>query len=133
MRFSIAATMLTLSALLGGVGCGGAAATPAEDPAEIAREREAFLKRPPPPKNVDVENLCTESVRIFVGEDPNGSAGERMDLTGGGKSQIQRRADGSTFTLWLQDERGAGLAKVNVTKRMSRVEIGVSCRTLHAE
>jgi len=55
-----------------------------------------------------------------------------MVLRGGGTSHFPRGADGG-FTIWIEDERGYGLAKVHVTRRMNQVEIGSSCSTLHAE
>jgi hypothetical protein len=111
------------------LGCGSS--EPAKDPAAEQRQQE-FLARPPPSKSVEVKNLCETGVRVYIGETPNGVTGDHLVLRGGGTSHFPRRDDG-TFTLWLEDEKGFGLAKVHVTKRMSKIEIGLSCKTLHAE
>lgn len=111
------------------VACGGASA-PSPSPAPTVDKE--YLNRPPPTKDVEVKNLCLAGVPVYLGEEPNGTTGAHIVLRGGGTSHFPRRADG-TFTIWIEDERGYGLAKVHVSRRMSHVEIGASCKTLHAE
>ncbi|WP_394827559.1 hypothetical protein [Pendulispora albinea] len=120
-------------------GCGGASSSSqASAPAAAAPSGgrpdpydKEFLARPPPTKDVEVKNLCPNGVAVYIGDVPNGTTGDHLMLRGGGTSHFPRRPDG-TFTIWLEDERGYGLAKVHVKKTMSRVEIGASCRTLSA-
>ena len=81
---------------------------------------------------MEVKNLCLTGVPVYLGDTPNGTTGDHMVLRGGGTSHLPRQPDG-TLTVWIEDDRGYGLAKVHVTKRMSHVEIGASCKTLHAQ
>ncbi len=103
-------------------------------PAQPAQEAPADERAvtPPPSKSIEVKNLCADGVHVYIGDVPNGTTGDHLVLRGGGTSHFPRRPDG-TLVIWIEDERGYGLVKVHVSRRMSRVEIGTSCQTLHAE
>ena len=49
----------------------------------------------------------------------------------GGEGRVPRERDG-TLPVALVDDKGAVLATVTVSRRMSKLEIGRSCRTLYA-
>jgi hypothetical protein len=88
---------------------------------------------PPAPvrrKPFAVHNACGEVVTIVFGADGRSEDSKRTiapfeTLDG------PRDADGNQ-TVWLLDEKREPLVKVSVTRRMQRVEVGRSCRTLDA-
>jgi hypothetical protein len=89
---------------------------------------------PPAPKKrrpLEIRNACGQIVTVVFGEDPNAKgAGSR---TIAASSSIDGpRDDEGNLTVNLLDDRSQPIAKVHVTKRMTRVEIGASCRTLDA-
>ncbi|WP_394830847.1 hypothetical protein LVJ94_30490 [Pendulispora rubella] len=121
---------ILVSCVLAWTHCGGSSSQSTATPAP--KMDQEILNRPPPTKDVEVKNLCQTGVPVYLGETPNGTTGDHIVLRGGGTSHFPRRPDG-TFTIWIEDERGYGLAKVHVSRRMSHVEIGASCKTLHAQ
>lgn len=84
------------------------------------------------PTTVELHNDCTDSVPIFIGDKPRFGSGTKVALSADSTTSIPRNGDG-TVTIWLIDPNDNGLASVHVTKRMKKVEIGRSCRTIDAK
>jgi hypothetical protein len=136
---ALALWFLAMTAAETGCGCGSSpppapAAPPPSRPAtatEIAPDPEpeepAQPSRPRPP--IDIKNDCGDVVGLFYGDPPKD--GPTVRVAAGGTEKGPRNPDGS-LVIWIVDEKGFGLANVHVTKRMKRVEIGRSCRTLYA-
>ena len=127
----------SLVLVLAAVACGGGSAstsgaTTASPPAAQDEPKTEGDSRPPVTPNVEIHNACTDAVPIYFGEQPNGTTGDFVTLRGDGTSHVPRREHGE-LTVWIVDDKGFGLAHVKVTRRMKRVEIGPSCRTLHAD
>jgi hypothetical protein len=137
MRSQVDTTQRFVGASLIGVlglvaACGGGASAPppkTEEQPEHPRD-DGPVKAVSP--SVEVVNGCANAVHVYFGETPNGTTGSHNELRGGSTSHIARGPDG-TLTVWIEDEKGFGLAHVKVTRRMSKAEIGASCGTLHAE
>ncbi len=83
-----------------------------------------------PPRPLEIRSECHEPVSVFYGKTPGGP-GTRAVIEGEATVSATRDADG-TLTVWITDEKGDGLASVQVSRRMRRVDIGGSCRTLYA-
>jgi hypothetical protein len=98
------------------------AATP--EPAEAA---------PSPRKHrpLEIYSRCGDVVTVVFADDPKApSVGKRAIAP---SSAIDGpRDDNGNQTVWLLDEKGEPLVKVRVTRGMTRVEVGKSCRTLDA-
>jgi hypothetical protein len=131
-----ARVFFTLALVLGLVPACGSDKAPSGGPRgpkteDSPRPRDDGPVRPVSP-SIELVNACATSVPIYLGETPNGTTGSHVELRGGGTSHLARSPDG-TLTVWIEDDKGFGLAHVKVTRRMSKVEVGASCRTLHAE
>jgi hypothetical protein len=138
LSFSSIVWILTATACGGGAASAGSGSTPPQE-SQLSQEpphaEEASTdgdRRPPVTPNVEIHNACTEAVPIYFGEQPNGTTGDFVTLRGDGTSHVPRREHGE-LTVWIVDDKGFGLAHVKVTRRMKRVEIGPSCRTVHAD
>jgi len=83
------------------------------------------------PITIDVHNDCTDSVPLFLGDKPKFGSGTKTSVSSNSTTTFPRNNDG-TLTVWIIDEQENGLASVHVTKRMKKIEIGRSCRTLDA-
>jgi hypothetical protein len=102
------------------------AATPATASAEP--EPEPPPSRPLP--DVNIINLCHDVALLAYGTPPNMKDLGRF--TGdGGEGKAPRERDGN-LAVALVDDKGTVLATVLVTRRMKKLEIGRSCRTLYA-
>jgi hypothetical protein len=78
---------------------------------------------------LEIASACADVVTVVFG-DPKSPKGSRT-IAPGASIDGPRESDG-TETIWLLDNSGAPLIKVDVTRGMKRVEIGRSCRTLDA-
>lgn len=122
------------------VGCASTpAATPPaspateSSPAPAAEAREAAEAPPPrkPRKPFEIYSTCADVVTVAFGEDPKAPKADRRPIASSATLEGPRNEDGNQ-TVWLLDDKGEPIAKVNVTRGMKRVEIGRSCRTLDA-
>lgn len=129
-------------ALLALAACGGGAATPpsslagpapAEAPASPEAATPVAKPAPPPPKRrpYEIHNDCADVVTVVFGDEPKAEGAGSRTLAPGSSIEGPRDADGNQ-TVWLLDDAGEPLIKVNVTRGMRRVQIGRSCRTLDA-
>jgi hypothetical protein len=82
-------------------------------------------------KPFEVYSACADVVTVSFAEDAKAPTAGRKTLAPSGTIEGPRNEDGSQ-TVWLLDDKGEPIAKVNVTRGMKRVEIGRSCRTLDA-
>jgi hypothetical protein len=81
---------------------------------------------------VHIVNQCHEVAILAYGDPPNMKPGDLGRLVGdGGEGRAPRERDG-TLPVALVTEKGEVLAQVRVSRRMKRLEIGRSCRTLYA-
>jgi hypothetical protein len=107
-----------------------AVVSPSVDAAPPGVEPEPPPKRPPPP--VAIVNQCHDVAALAYGEPPNMHPASIARFDGdGGEGTALRERDG-TLAVTLVDDKGNPLAVVHVSRHMKRVEIGRSCRTLHA-
>jgi hypothetical protein len=140
---SLTLSLVSLSLLA--VGCGskpepatpslsdpaGAASGPLPAPAEpepaASGAEPAHRQRKPFP----IHSSCSEVVTIVFGEDPKAPGAGRRTVAPNSSIDGPRDADGKQ-TVWLLDDKGEQLVKVNITRGMKTLEIGRSCRTLDA-
>lgn len=101
-----------------------AGAVTAADP-----EPDTEPKRQRPP--VEIINLCKEVAILAYGAPPNFKADNLGRFLGEASGSAPRERDG-TLAVTLVDEKGAVLSQVTVSRRMKKLEIGRSCRTLYA-
>lgn len=148
VRPNLATTLtltLSLSLSLAALACGskpepatpslsdpaGAAAGPlpaaTTDPEAAAGAEPAKRQRKPFP----IHSSCSEVVTIVFGEDPKAPGAGKRTIAPNSTIDGPRDADGKQ-TVWLLDDKGEQLVKVNVTRGMKTLEIGRSCRTLDA-
>jgi hypothetical protein len=83
------------------------------------------------PMTIDIHNDCTDSVPLFLGEKPKFGSGTKTSVSSNSTTSFPRNGDG-TLTVWIIDDQENGLASVHVSKRMKKIDIGRSCRTLDA-
>ncbi len=111
-----------------GVRAGAEASGDAGD-APPAEPAEAEPHRPRPP--IEVVNLCHDVALLAYGEPPNFKADSLGRFLGDAGGTVARERDGN-LAVTLVDDKGSVLAKVFVTRRMKKLEVGRSCRTLYA-
>jgi hypothetical protein len=83
------------------------------------------------PLSIEIHSDCSDNVPLFLGETPKFGSGTKTSISPNTTTSFPRNSDG-TLTLWIMDDQENGLASVHITKRMKKVEIGRSCRTLDA-
>jgi hypothetical protein len=107
--------------------------TPPAPPASVASAPASAEPEPPPSRplpDVDILNQCHDVAYLAYGEPPNMKDLGRF-VGDGGEGRAPRERDG-TLAVSLVDDKGQVFAKVVVTRRMKKLEIGRSCRTLYA-
>jgi len=87
--------------------------------------------RPGVPTTIEVHSMCAQTVPRLYGEKPKYGSGTKSSISSNSTQSVPRWGDG-TLVVWLIDEQENGLASVHITPRMTRVDIGPSCRTLDA-
>lgn len=109
----------------------GAAAGPmpaaSADPEASAGAEPARRQRKPFP----IHSSCSDVVTIVFGEDAKAQDAGKRTVAPNSTIDGPRDADGKQ-TVWLLDDKGEPLVKVNITRGMKTLEIGRSCRTLDA-
>jgi len=84
-----------------------------------------------PRKPFEVYSSCAEVVTVVFHADPKAANAGKRTIAPSSSIEGPRDADGNQV-VWLLDEKGEPIIKVNVTRGMKKVEIGKSCRTLDA-
>lgn len=97
-------------------------ASPAADPAPPAGGRHRPLV---------LRNLCGEVVTLSFADDPKATGAGRKTVAPSGTLDVPRKPDGSQ-TVWLISDKDEGIARVQITRGMTEIEVGRSCRTLDA-
>jgi hypothetical protein len=110
---------------------GGATAAPTTsatgDTAAATPEPTALQQRP-----LDLTSACPHVVHLFYGAHPGPGAGESATIAQGATLQVPRMPDG-TQMVWVIDDKGNGLASVNVSKRMRHITIDGACMHIDAD
>jgi hypothetical protein len=101
--------------------------TSPDPPASASAEPEPAKKRKP----FEIYSTCSDVVTIAFGENAKDPKAGKKTIAPSSTIEGARDNDGNQ-TVWLLDNNGEPLVKVNVTRGMKRVEIGKSCRTLDA-
>jgi predicted small lipoprotein YifL len=104
---------------------------PSTEATPVAEEPPAPAPEPKRRKPFEVHSSCDDVVTVVFAEDPKAPNAGGRTIAPGSSIEGPRDNDGNQ-TVWLLDEKGEPLIKVNVTRGMKRVEIGKSCRTLDA-
>ena len=101
--------------------------TATADPEAAAGAEPTRRQRKPFP----IHSSCSEVVTIAFGDDPKAPGAGKRTVAPNSSIDGPRDADGKQ-TVWLLDDKGEQLVKVNITRGMKTLEIGRSCRTLDA-
>jgi hypothetical protein len=129
--------LLALATACGGTPPPAPAASPPPPSANAPPAETAAPAQPEPPPSrplpdVQILNLCHDVALLAYGTPPNMKEDALGRFPGdGGEGKAPRERDG-TLQVTLVDAKGSVLAEVQVTRRMKKVEIGRSCRTLYA-
>ena len=104
-------------------------APPAATPASAPPAEQA-----PPPKyrQLELTSACPHDVRLYFGAQPGDGKGESATVATGQTIPVPRQPDG-TNVVWVVDEKGLGLASVNITKHMRHVRIDAACTRIDAD
>jgi hypothetical protein len=110
--------------------------TPVPEPASTAAPASPAASAEPAPeprkrKPFEVYSTCSDVVTVVFAADPKAANAGKRTIAPSSSIEGPRDNDGNQ-TVWLLDNNGEPLVKVNVTRGMKRVEIGRSCRTLDA-
>jgi len=100
-------------------------------PTQIAPPSDSPNDTSTTPLTIEIHNDCSDTVPLFLGEKPKFGSGTKTSIGSNTTASFPRGSDG-TVTVWIIDEQENGLANVHVTKRMKKIDIGRSCRTLDA-
>lgn len=109
-----------------GAAVGPVPAASAEPEAASGGEPARRQRKPFP-----IHSSCSEVVTIAFGEDPKVQDAGKRTVAPNSSIDGPRDAEGKQ-TVWLLDDKGEPLVKVNITRGMKTLEIGRSCRTLDA-
>jgi hypothetical protein len=109
----------------------GAASGPMPEAAAAPAPETASDPARRPRKPFPIHSSCAEVVTLAFGEDPKAEAAGKRALAPSSTIEGPRDAEGKQ-TVWLLDDKGEPLVKVNITRGMKTLEIGRSCRTLDA-
>jgi hypothetical protein len=71
-------------------------------------------------------------VRLYYGDHPGDGKGENATVSNGATIQVPRKPDG-TQVVWVTDDKGSGLASVNITKHMRHIRIDAACMHIDAD
>jgi hypothetical protein len=116
--------------------CGSSPPPAPANPPPAPSQTSAPAEPEPPPSrplpSVEIKNLCHTVAILAYGSPPNMKEDSLARFIGdGGEGRAPRERDGS-LPVTLVDEKGTVLASVTVSRRMTKLEIGRSCRTLYA-
>jgi hypothetical protein len=78
-----------------------------------------------------LRNLCSEVVTLSFADDAKAPGAGRKTVAPAGTLDVPRKSDGSQ-TVWLMSDKDEGIARVQITRGMTEIEVGRSCRTLEA-
>jgi hypothetical protein len=85
-----------------------------------------------PPRPLDLTNECPKEMHLYFGDHPGDAQGVAATAPAGATLPIPRRSDG-TAVVWVVDDKGSGLATVQVTRRMRHVRVNADCMRMDAD
>jgi hypothetical protein len=71
-------------------------------------------------------------MHLYYGDHPGDGQGAAATAAAGATIPIPRRSDG-TAVVWVVDDKGFGLASVQVTRRMRHVRVNADCMRMEAD
>lgn len=113
-----------------------AAPTPPADGATQPAASSSALPADAPPtaaqqRPLDLASFCPHDLRLYYGQNPSDGTGTNATIQTGAVLPVPRQPDG-TVVIWVVDQKGQGLASVNVTRRMKHVRINADCSRIDA-
>lgn len=88
--------------------------------------------KPAPPSSINVRNLCSKTVQLFIGDRPKFGSGTKTSIGGNTGTTFPRKPDG-TVMIWIIDDHENGITSVTANADVKNVEIGSSCKDLSAK
>jgi hypothetical protein len=117
----------------------GAPATPAASegaaPQAVAATSGSVAQPDAPPvheRPLELTNACPKEMHLYYGEHPGDGHGQGATVPAGATTPIPRGSDG-TVMVWVVDDKGFGLASVQVTRRMRHVRVKADCMGIEAD
>ncbi|HEY8087344.1 MAG TPA: hypothetical protein VIF09_05855 [Polyangiaceae bacterium] len=83
-------------------------------------------------RSLDLTSVCSHDLHLWFGAHPGDGHGEAAVVATGATIPVPRQADG-TNVVWVVDEKGFGLASVNITKNMRHIRIDAACMKIDAD
>jgi hypothetical protein len=111
---------------------GDAIALPASSAPSATAAAPAETAAPAPARPLDLTSACPRDVHLYYGDHPGDGKGEAATVGTGATIQVPRKADG-TQVVWVTDDKGSGLASVNITKHMRHIRIDAACMRIDAD
>jgi hypothetical protein len=131
--------------VIAAVGCGSSQPVPASSagpgsgdttgPAATAATATATAAEEEPAKrfrSLDLTSVCSRDLHLWFGAHPGDGHGEAAVVATGATIPVPRQADG-TNVVWVLDDKGFGLASVNITKNMRHIRIDAACMKIDAD
>jgi hypothetical protein len=109
-----------------------AAAASAATAAPTAPAPTADATPPVPTRPLDLMSACPHDLHLYYGDHPGDGRGATATVAPGTTIPVPRRPDG-TMVVWVVDDKGAGLASVNITKHMRHIRIDAACMKIDAD
>jgi hypothetical protein len=110
-----------------------ASETPA--PQAVAAASASVVPTDAPPVHerlLELTNGCPKEMHLYYGEHPGDGHGQGATVSAGSTTPIPRGSDG-TVVVWVVDDKGFGLASVQVTRRMRHVRVNADCMRIEAD
>ena len=83
-------------------------------------------------RSLDLTNACPKEMHLYYGEHPGDGHGQGATVPAGATTLIPRGSDG-TVVGWVVDDKGFGLASVQVTRHMRHVRVKADCSGIEAD
>jgi hypothetical protein len=109
-----------------------APATPATDSAPPVASEAPAAPSAPKQRPLELTSACPHDLHLYFGGQPGDGKGATATVSTGQTLQVPRQPDG-TNVVWVVDEKGAGLASVNITKHMRHIRIDAACARIDAD
>jgi hypothetical protein len=81
---------------------------------------------------LDVTNACPKEMHLYYGDHPGDGHGEGATIPSGATTPVPRGKDGAVV-VWVVDDKGFGLASVEVTRRMRHIRVKADCSGIEAD
>jgi hypothetical protein len=107
-------------------------AAPPAASAAAASAPPAETAAPQPQRPLDLTSACPKDVHLYYGDHPGDGKGAAATVATGATVPVPRKPDG-TQVVWVTDDKGFGLASVNITKHMRHIRIDPACMHIDAD